>query len=289
MRTPIGLMTRSRTMTITFALLTSLVAAPTTFAQVQTAAQQKCIKAMNSAGAKVAASQGTQAVVCLTAALRGKLSLGQTGEQCLSADNGGRVEAARGKTLAAELRACGAITPDFGVADVATINAAAVEEELALIADLFGSPLDAAVDSDKEVSQCQLAIAKAIMNSARLMRKRFGWCTKGVFENALPGSDGSTELNGCVASASVDCHDGRCWNKRDTYVDEQRTQYCSSLGVFAAAFPGACAPVENDAQAVNCVKAATKCRICRERARIAGITPACDYLDDGDGANASCP
>ncbi len=86
-------------------------------------------------------------------------------EDCLGTDPKGKVGKATRKTGSDETANCGGTPPDYGLTDSATVNGVAIQKELDLIHELFGSDLDAVIApevTDKPSSKCQQAVAKAV-------------------------------------------------------------------------------------------------------------------------------
>jgi hypothetical protein len=136
------------------------VAAPSP-AQEQDAGRQKCILALNKGLGDVARTMRRDAGACLKKAQTGKLPGGQSAATCLTADNKSKVSKSQAKTLSADENYCGK-APDFAYSGALSVNAAAIESELGLLADLFGEDLDAAAISflaDRDGVKCQQAVA----------------------------------------------------------------------------------------------------------------------------------
>ena len=109
-------------------------------AEVQDSAQQKCINGLNKSGVKVASTQIKEGQRCLGAAAKGAEPDAQA---CLTTDAKGKVGKAETGTTAAEGKCTTA--PDFGKTSATAVNAAAVSEQVDLVADLFGASLTAVV------------------------------------------------------------------------------------------------------------------------------------------------
>jgi len=195
----------------------SLLACGSALAEPQSKEQQKCINALNKDGAKVAATQGKENAACIKNAGKGKVA---DAEACLSADDKGKVAKAAAKTEADFAGKCG-VLPDFGIpagtASVA-VNAAAVEHSAALVAEIFGDDLNAAVvdcTSDKEGCLCQAAISKDYEKIAATAGKAFLKCKKGALK---AGASDAASLESCVESLPGDAKLAKTRAKLDADV-----------------------------------------------------------------------
>jgi hypothetical protein len=83
------------------ALVVVLVASSAA-AQVQTRAQQTCIKRLNKAGATIAGVVNKRVVGCVKAACKSKLPGGTTAEECLLADPHGGLAQAQARAVATQ-------------------------------------------------------------------------------------------------------------------------------------------------------------------------------------------
>src|SRR4051812_30588452 len=92
-------------------------------AAAQSSAQRACTNTLNSGAAAVAKAVARTLVDCIKDAQAGTLPPGQTAEQCLGADNDGRIAAATDASLEAETENCTS-APDFGPVDATTVSAA---------------------------------------------------------------------------------------------------------------------------------------------------------------------
>jgi hypothetical protein len=155
--------------------------------------QQKCITSLNKAGAKVAKAQAKVNSTCLKNALKGRELDPQ---ECLTSDRKGRVLKATRKTFDEEAMRC-PFPPSFGFAGADAVNQVTVTQELALLADIFGSDLDSAVtvrppDSAHPASggpqgECQAAVLKAYEKLVAAKLKTFVSCKKRALSGKMPG------------------------------------------------------------------------------------------------------
>jgi hypothetical protein len=244
----------------------------------QSTTQQSCINALNTKAIKVAATQAAENAPCVADAGKGKVTDAQA---CLTADPKGKVAKAQAATLADEDKKCVAGTlPDIGYSSGQTANAAARDQEIALVADVFGSDLNAAIIPsavDKVTARCQAAVIKDYekITSTKLME--FLKCKKKGLKNrsivsganleACLGVDPSGRVDKAVAKLSADL-----------------TKKCAGVDL-AAAFPGECSAATHF---TTCVDQRVECRACRMMNAVDGLSRSCDVFDDGV-LNATCP
>lgn len=108
---------------LTTALCGAFLAALTTGAAAQLKEQQNCINSINKASQKVAATQGKENSGCVKDFASAKLPPGQTAQQCLTADNKGKVSKAASKTITTH-----AVHPRDGRMPVVDCHAAKVTQ-----------------------------------------------------------------------------------------------------------------------------------------------------------------
>jgi hypothetical protein len=261
-----------------------LVTSPA-YADLQTREQQKCINAINKDVAKVARAQAGDSTRCIQAAGRGLLG-NQTAQQCVSADNRGKVGLAAAKTLADEVKLCSP-PPDFGYTGGSASNLASIEEDVSLLADVFGSPLQDAIVT-AEGTRCQAKVAKAYAKLAQTKLKEFLRCKKaGLKTGAI---DSAAQLDECTVAITNDVRQK---------VAKARSKILKTLagsGCFAAApaldmaalFPGTCSAEATNATALTqCIDVRVECRVCRLINLVDDLVRDCDDFDDGQ-INASC-
>jgi cysteine-rich repeat protein len=253
-----------------------------------------CIQALNEAGAALAKAQHKLARACLDDAAAGRvgeLGVPATAQACLANDPDGKVAAAEAKTLSTEAKKCDpAELPTFGYAGGAAVNAAGVAQPTALVADVFGPDLDAALilaAADPVGARCQEEILKGTVALADTVLK----LAVGEKKRLLKGKpDGSLAVsNEALAAALFAFLDADAKGKiasKEAALQKAAVKRCASVGLDAA-FPG-CAPSPSEAALADCAAVAARCRTCRAFNAFDGIAMECDALDDG-AANASCP
>src|SRR6185369_16021806 len=132
-----------RNLTLPTAALASVLllsmSASGALAQVQSTNQQKCLNTINKDGSLVAKAQGKENNACLKGAGKATLPPG-TAQSCLTADSNGKVTKKQTKTTDNATKFCGT-PPNFGYTGATTVNNAAVQAEVDLVADIFGASL----------------------------------------------------------------------------------------------------------------------------------------------------
>src|SRR5687768_9550255 len=120
----------------------AFVGVTSTSAQVQSKAQGNCISATNKAFLGVAKAQGRANGSCVAAASKGTA----TGplDTCLTADASGKIGKARAKVDATIAGKCTEV-PSYGFTSAAIGSDGAVAQEIALLRDVFGDDVGAAV------------------------------------------------------------------------------------------------------------------------------------------------
>jgi hypothetical protein len=279
--------------------------------------QQKCITKINKSASKVADAQGKDNSKCVKFAGKGKLDrLGATNAQdCLTTDFKGKIEKKKDKTVDSETRFCTEDgVPDFGVpagSAIATVaNAAAVDQQVGLIADIFGTDLNGALidcDTDKDGCKCQDKVVKNATKLVSTKLKEFIKCKKfALKEGKSPftsGAASAADLEACVddagtaGSIAADTK-SKILRKADKLAKDafKKCEDASSGPVdIATAFPGACAGADasgGETLATNdfaqCIDERAECRVCLMLNDIDGLDVDCDSFDDGL-ANGSCP
>jgi hypothetical protein len=250
----------------------------TAFGQAQSKDQQGCINALNKDGAKVGATQGKENTACIKNA--GK-SGGAGAQDCLTEDSKGKVAKAASKVQADFDKKCTTETPDFGVPGVPAGTAQAVaaagqDDEVLLVADIFGSPLDTAISTDKTEAKCQSTLSKDYEKTFATYMKQFLKCKK----TALKDGGDESALEDCV----LDDTGGKAAATIGK-IDADLAKNCIGLDT-ASLFPGLCADVPLVALA-ECVGRQVRCRACMSQDRMDGLHANCDALDDGT-ENGSC-
>ncbi len=268
----------------TVAGATLLLATGSAHGQAQSKQQQACINKLNKDSSAVAMAQGKENRACLKNAGKGKLT--GTAEDCLTLDPKQKVLKKRDKTVADQAKFCGQ-APDFGFTGAATLNNAAVQAKLDLLADLFGSPLDTAVIScaaDKAGCICQQKILLNAEKIAVTKVKEFLKCKKQALKS---GATTATALENCVADAgtagSVAADSKQKIQKKVAKLGADVDAKCSGV---SGAVAGTCSALTGAALA-TCIDVQIECRVCQMINEVDDISVNCDLFDDG-AVNTSC-
>lgn len=243
--------------------------------------KQKCINAMNKAGAKVAKTQGKENAGCIAGAGKGTVA---DAAACLLADAGGKLAKAMEKTVRKAGSSC-ETEPDFGYAGADAANAAARDEERALIEDIFGEDLNAAVidaDQDKVGAFCQASVAKGYEKIVTTKLKVFGKCKKRGLKSMAIAS--GRLLAGCFDEVAADPR-GKI-GKAVSKLGRKLSKKCGPY--LVAAFPGQCATAADTTVFAGCVDRIVECRVCRMLNATDALDENCDLFDDGV-LNSTCP
>src|SRR5262245_45723146 len=267
--------------------------------QPQTKDQRKCTGAMNEALRLIASRAGKSAAACIKDG--SKEELDGTVEACLTADRGGKVGEAVADGAATFDKRCTGTSkndpaspkrPPYGVTDPPTVQAAALEMNLSILHDLFGSDLDAAIVReaiDQEAAKCQRSVGKRAGKCAGAMLKAFNDCKGRGLKDKLAPFDGPDDLAACLGADPKNKIAKLCDLQGGGTVDGIRKaldKKCPAKQVdLAAALPGC--GLDDPEQSHACIAAAVQCRVCLALDRADGLARDCDLFDDG-AANASC-
>jgi cysteine-rich repeat protein len=250
--------------------------------------QQKCINALNKNFAKVAKAQGKDVIKCIKDYAKGKsLAPATSLEGCLTADRKGKVAKAAGRTDSDEITRCTATAPDFGVTDAVTVNAAAIQKELDLIHEVFGSDLDLAIlpqaGANEDASQCQQAISRTVQKCQDTTIGEFNRCKKTGLKDQTIQSD--VDLQSCMGldpkgkiAKSCDPITGR--------IQRDLGTRCSDTDL-SDAFPGC--DTDDPAALATCLDRIVACQACLALNTADDLDQDCDAFDDNDPNNQSCP
>ncbi len=262
-------------------VLVSVVGA---WAQLQTSGQQACLNAVNRDGAAVAKEQGKESLACVKGA--GKGTLPGTAQTCLTADAKGKVAKRKAKTTADEAKSCGA-APSFGFTGATTVNGAAQQAQVDLVADVYGPNLDAAIitcATSKAGCACQQKVSTSLEKIAALKLATFVSCKKAALK---AGASAAAALEACVANAGTP---GSIAADTKGKIAKGGASLSATIGKactgIASAFPGNCNALTQPALAV-CLDTQVECRVCQAINEMDGLAVNCDLFDDGV-ANGSC-
>jgi hypothetical protein len=247
----------------------------------QTKTQQICINELNKGFAKVVKAQGKDMGACLKNGSMRKLGV-QSIEECLSADNRGKVAKTKQKMLSKAGPKC-TQAPGMGPNDPNTMNRVAVEKELALIHDIFGSDLDAVIADalvEQDEAKCQVAVAKAAQKCHDTKLKEFNKCKKaGLKDGSIARA---SELQLCMG---LDLK-GKIKKACDTKLGSTISKKCPASVDLTAAFPS-CNTSDPGTLKTN-IDAFVECAMCKALNEADRLARDCDLFDDALD-NDSCP
>jgi hypothetical protein len=251
-----------------------------------TPGMQDCVSAMNKAGAGVALAQGKQNLVCVGDAHAG--SLVGTAQTCLST-NGSAVAAKKEKTIASDLKRCGS-APSFAYTGADAANLASQHGEIAMVADLLGADLDAALpdcSANPDPCRCQKKVLGAAERIASAMRKAFVGCKK----MSLPQAEDAADIAACITGAAVPGSIAAARGVGGKVAKQvaklgKAIGVCDGNGVTAGAFPGACSGLAGEPLR-QCIDQRVACRVCLSLEDVDALDADCDAFDDG-ASNSSC-
>ena len=222
----------------------------------------KCVNAMNKNLAKVASTMGKDVSACIKNF--GKQKLTGTAEDCLSADVKGKVAKAAGKTGSDFTKKCASL-PAFGVTDPNTVNQVAIEKELFLVRDIFGSDLDLNLSTEKDPSKCQQAVIKSVLKCQDARMKSYNSCKKNALK-AAHVTDPS-ELAACIGDDGKGKISKACGK-----ISGDVTKKCSGQDLETL-FPGCLVPTTGEL--TTCLEDAADCRSCAAIKLADGLDATC--------------
>jgi hypothetical protein len=257
---------------VALALGALVIQAETGAAAVPSKAQEHCITALNRASARLAKATGNNFLRCLKDAGGGKLSPGQTCEQCLTADPDGTISRGVAYVTAAGARSC-TVVPEFGPKTAADVNAAFTSPHG--VPEVFGANLDTALideATDAAGAACQQAVAAGMVRIASAKIKAFNACkTAGLKRHTIPSAKALREC--------FDVDTGRRVAAAITRAQAAANATCTSTTV-AAAFPGECAG-ESLGTLFECVAPPVECSVCLAIDAADQVGKGCHRFADG--------
>ena len=231
----------------------------------------KCLNALNGSLVRLSGLQSREIRRCLRAAARSQLETPLL--ECLVGDAKGRRAKARAKLASGAARHCSDPLPDFGrprssiATNLATIEQAAVQKELGLLGDVFGSDLEAVLATP---TKCQRSVWKAVSRCQDLHLKAFNACKKrGIKKGEI--NDGSG-IAGCVG----------------TDPKGRLARVCAKIAVAidrrcdAPEWPGCAGP-----DPAACMESPVRCRVCPTLNTVDDLDIDCDLFDNA-AADGSC-
>ncbi len=244
---------------------------------------QRCLVRIDRNQATLLKAQLFDSRVCLRQARRDSLISGQTLDQCLTADNDGRIASVLSRSSAEDARYC-STPPPFGYAGAAAMHSATISNDLALVPDFFGNDIAASIvpiTQDKKNAVCQEAFVAAYDRFLENSFRQFYTCKKGGLRRGTVTS--ARDIESCLLSLQPETDSRIAWALgRLSQAIELK---CTGLGLDTdALFPGLCA---GSADLTTCVAQQVRCRMCRIVNESNSVLADCDVYDDGT-ANSSC-
>jgi cysteine-rich repeat protein len=247
--------------------------------------EQNCIIALNRVAARLATAQGRASAACITDASKGLLA-GMDAQSCLSADRQGEIGRLSLKLTRLDLEKCASNVPDFGYTGAAASGSAALGEQLALVASVFGAPLDAAIApmaTNPEAARCQIATGRGYELVARTRYREFLACKKAGLKGGL--IEDELALEACIVADP------------DQKILRAQQDFAASLvkncqgQALASLFPSDCVADAGDPSAMaSCISRRTDCHTCVAINDMDHLFHDCDLQDNGtvDGSCRSC-
>lgn len=284
--------------------------AATASAAEQSTDQQNCINDLNKHGSLVLKEQGKNNRTCLRDAGRGlTFKLGnpgqeQTAQACLTNDVRGKIAKKAAKVDDKDATRClaePAQMPAFGYTGASAVNGAAAAASIAVVADLFGADLDAAViprDDDtgeKDAADCQYEVLRRTNDLLDEHWKELVRHKKDVLKGKkrLTGSDperavtNDLELARELEAIIVADSKGKLQKSLDKLTDRVTDKCADATTPIATMFPGTCASEGSLADLASCAGRSAATRFFESVAAFDALALDCDFLDDG-AANGSC-
>lgn len=262
-------------------ILAMACAASPVAAQVQSAAQQKCLGTLAKGAAKIAKTRFKDYQGCLKSASLSQPNGCPGVEACIAADLTGKVAGSLAKFEEAEKKTC-LTAPDFGRRPTPLLERSIAVESLGLLDDVLGPNLDAAVvtkAANPAALACQTKVVKGAVKLLSAMSAAYDACkTAGLSDGSITGPSG---LAACTNAVDADAK-GKVAAARRA-LDATLAGTCSLVDL-SVALPGSCAAAPSVG---DCVETSARCRACRRGAIGDDAGADCDQFDDAL-PNGSC-
>jgi hypothetical protein len=238
--------------------------------------EQSCINGVNKAAMNVAKAQGKENSTCVKNAVKGKEPAPAA---CVTADEKQKVAKKAAKTFDLEAKSCG-VPPAFGYMSAAAANNAAINQEAAIVDDMYGVDVDGALlvtVGNSDAASCQSGATKNLEKVLKTALKSFQKCKKaGLNDGSITDAAG---LDACLDDVAADSKLTKAIDKMSDKFDKD----CDGLSL-ATLFPGLCAGAPDYP---DCLSDLARCRVCRMVNAMDGLLRDCDAFDD-ETSNASC-
>lgn len=248
--------------------------------------EQKCVNTINKDTIKVQAAQGKLDTGCV----KNFVKTGSSADACVTADAKGKVAGKKNKTTADDVKKCSGNIPSFAYTGASTANGAAVQAEMTLLHDQFGSPADSGLfscDTQPAKCLCQRQVVDRVEKLFNAMSAEFVRCKNAALAfNKLPafpnGATSPSDVGRCITDGtiglSVQADPKSAVSKAATQLTDTQQKFCMG-GEFDA---GAC--TGTGATLITCFEDHVKCRFC-EMANAADNLP----VDCSTWSGITCP
>jgi hypothetical protein len=249
--------------------------------------QQKCVKAMNKAGGNVDKAQLKENEKCLKDHQKDKLA--GTVQDCLTADQKGKVQKKKDKTVKDDGKKCVPLNPqpNFGYTGADAVNDAGVAGPILVFHTLFGQPVD---DQDlftkainKDTAKCQETMLKETDKVEDTVLKEMRKAKESAIKLASVTSAGDL---GDAILAQISS--SKAITKAEQKLDDQVSKKCQFLQAnWDVIFPGLCGDPDLESTE-DCAIASARCVACVKMNLFDGLAMPCDMVDN-NVADGSCP
>jgi cysteine-rich repeat protein len=248
------------------------------------AADARCIAAINKGVRRMALAQNKAIRSCAKNWLRGGIA---TVETCVGSQAPLVVTATASRVAAQIDAACAGVPPSFGPADLAAPDLA-LDAGLRVLADLFGSTATSMSPTAPDVTKtCQTTVLAGVQKCANARLKEFEKCkARGLRTGAITTSEGIAAcfFDGAGQPDPSGKLDQLCLEKPAVSIRSR----CAGRGVdLDGAVPG-CEGVATSTELTECIDHRIRCRTCNLVNDADGTNVDCDVFDDGDDGNDSC-
>jgi len=224
---------------------------------------------------------------CIRRAGRGVLGP-VTVDECITAGSA-RVARAEAKATSIEAKACTGpeAQPEFGFTGAENTNTVARAQSAAMTADLLGGPPLAIAPFGEAANECQ---TRASIQSNALLEK----ILRHALEHAKQALAGGTTNNADLTVdmlADIDTDPTGIVARSRERLHGHVHKRCILPGVDVNEhLAGECADAGMDADSLtDCIEDRARCRACETLNGVHGSAVSCDFFDDGNSLNQSCP
>jgi cysteine-rich repeat protein len=244
-----------------------------------------CINTFNKGLRKISKTHGKLVKKCTTRFASGSL-VGQTPEQCIASDSGGKLLRTMTKEGNKIGSRCSGGLPGFGVSDIQTALTRAILTQFGLVHGTIGPDLDDNLIADSDDASCQAKVTAALLKCEDTRQKEYLKCQKkGLKKGEI--TDGTALADDCLGAGLALQPDekGRIASKCGAKLLTAVVKHCDETDLSQAfASCGSTDPAVTAA----CLSSESACQLCRMLNDAGGVVRDCDAFDDGDDTNGSC-